>query len=360
MLPEVMERAMQPLIGIGRRRKYMKKLLKEIVQWGLAVGISMFMVSCLCFFYYRQTGWIERSGNATSAIWEPGTVLVNMIEGAGIVTVDENGYTNPPGMVLSDELVLCMGASYVQAKEVMASERYTTLLNDMLSKDGTLKVYNLSRDAMYFVEMVQGVEAAVKEFPQTRVLVLDTGNLDFSVEQLENALNQRTYNEAQTGNNIMSSISRMSKIKNFVKGNFPILGVIKHQLSLISENETLNSEEELVDDAEYAVALGNVFVKLKDIFEGQIIVLYHPMVALEESGDMTIMYSEKMEIFEQCCEEYGIDFVNTGDDFQQDYRKNAHVPYGFYNTTMGSGHINKWGHRVIAQALYEEITGGVQ
>lgn len=338
----------------------MKKICREIMQWAIAMSVSMLVVSCLCFFYYRQTGWLERSGNATSAIWEPNTMIVNMVEGAGIVAVDENGYTNPPGAVLAEEIVLCMGASYTQAKEVMLSDRYTTILNDMLSEDGTLKVYNLSRDAMFFAEMVRGVEAAVQEFPQTKVLVLETGNLDIAVEQLEKAVVQREYKEEQRGKELIDTLSTKERIKFFIKDYFPILGVLKYQLSLLNEGDAKTGNDVTIDEDAYRIALSTVFDGLNTIFDGQIIILYHPMVSLEDNGDMVIDDSKVLSIFEDCCEEYGISFVDVGDDFQEDYEKNAHVPYGFFNTTMGTGHINKWGHKVIAEALYEEIAGGAQ
>jgi len=182
---------------------------------------------------------------------------------------------------------------------------------------------------------------------------------------LENALKQREYNEAQTGPNIMAGISTVSKVKNFVKDYFPVLGVIKHQMSLLDKGEVNATEDNVVadtgkDTADYQKALEAVFAKLKHVFAGQIIVLYHPMVTLETNGEMTVEYSENLEAFVRCCDAYGIAFVNVGEDFLEDYENSYHVPYGFSNTTMGEGHINRWGHEVIARALYEEITGGKQ
>ena len=337
----------------------MKKLIKEVMQWGIAFGIAAMVVSLLCFPYYRQTGWIERTGNATSAIWEPNTVLVNMVEGAGIVRVDENGYLNPMGAVLSEELVLCMGASYTQAKEVMPSESYVGILNEMLAQDEKLRVYNVSRDALFFPEMVQGVSAALSEFPQTKVLVLETGNLDFSVEKLQNALEQRPYVEKERGTILIENISARGKVKNAIKDYVPLLGVMKRQFSLMRGEGVTEEEGEIAED-EYGDSLRNVFSLMQEEFSGQIIILYHPMVTLNENGTMSIDDSVMVDVFAKCCEEYGISFVDVGDDFLEDYENHYHVPYGYSNTTMGTGHINKWGHQVIARALYDAIEEGMR
>ena len=72
----------------------MKSLIKNLLEWIIAGVCAIFIVSLCCFLYYRPVGWIERGANATSAIWEPDSVIVNGMEGYGILHVDENGYVN--------------------------------------------------------------------------------------------------------------------------------------------------------------------------------------------------------------------------------------------------------------------------
>ena len=53
-----------------------------------------------------------------------------------------------------------------------------------------------------------------------------------------------------------------------------------------------------------------------------------------------------------------IDFINMKQDFLEEYLDDNSLAYGFYNTEMGVGHLNKTGHRVIAKRLLEELQGG--
>ena len=39
----------------------------------------------------------------------------------------------------------------------------------------------------------------------------------------------------------------------------------------------------------------------------------------------------------------------------EEYENEAVLPYGFTNTSIGSGHLNKNGHAMIAESLYEII-----
>ena len=46
-------------------------------------------------------------------------------------------------------------------------------------------------------------------------------------------------------------------------------------------------------------------------------------------------------------------FVDTGDAFLKAYENDYSVPYGFSNTTIGNGHLNQTGHRIVAEEFYK-------
>ena len=334
-------------------------LLIQILQWVCAVVLAMGIVSVLGFFYYRPIGWLERDKNATSAIWEPSTVLVNCIEGIGITRIDSHGYANPWGKELDQELVLCIGASYVQSKEVMENQKYTALLNEKLSSGDKLKVYNLSRDAYMYPEIVAGFSAAVEEFPQTKIAVIDVSSTDYSLEELEGALVQREYSKDQVGDKLYANLSAMEKIKIKIKDYLPITSILKHQLSQIqkgTKEDVINKEQvQEISKAEYMAAVDATMKQMKKNFAGKIIILYHPIVLLNEDGTISLKEQKYQELFAEACEQNGIVFVDMGEDFLQAYEEDYILPYGFHNTTMGEGHINKYGHEMIADKLYETI-----
>lgn len=336
-----------------------KNYIKQIVQWICAMVMGMLIVSCVCFFYYRPVGWLERDKNATSAVWEPNTVFVNFVEGAGITRVDSRGYTNPGDKELAEELVLCIGASYVQSKEVMEDKKYTALLNEKLTKKDEIKVYNLSRDAYMYPEIAAGFSAAIQEFPQTTVAVLDISNTDFSMKELGKALVEREFSEEQTGDKLYKKLSTVEKIKTKIKDYFPITSVLKHQASQMEgqdkEETGKEKKEEQVSEEEYAKALDATMKQMRDSFSGKIIILYHPGTVFHEDGSMSVKEGKYEAVFAEVCEENNIVFADMSEEFLKAYEERREVPYGFHNVTMGEGHINKAGHKMIADKLYDLI-----
>lgn len=47
--------------------------------------------------------------------------------------------------------------------------------------------------------------------------------------------------------------------------------------------------------------------------------------------------------------------MDMTDEFKALYEEKHILAHGFVNTAVGRGHLNKYGHRVIAQTLAEKI-----
>jgi hypothetical protein len=60
--------------------------------------------------------------------------------------------------------------------------------------------------------------------------------------------------------------------------------------------------------------------------------------------------------FSSACDQNGFTLINMAQSFLQTYDKDHVLPYGFINTAVGTGHLNKYGHRMIAQELLSAIT----
>ena len=88
-----------------------------------------------------------------------------------------------------------------------------------------------------------------------------------------------------------------------------------------------------------------------------IIIFYHPGIAIHQDGSIsTNGDSTIIHLFQEVCEENGIYFLDMSDRFQQEYEESYTLPYGFANTSVGSGHLNKYGHAMIADELYKLIS----
>lgn len=302
--------------------------------------------------YYRPSGWIDRSYGATTAIWNPGTTYIQGMEGYGIYKVDKRGYLNPEFEMAEIEY-LTVGASHSQGKEVLYGNRYTDLLN---AKNGANKYYTVSQDGMFFPQIVTGFSAIVSEFPNVKGIIIEIGGTWFEGEVLQKSLKQRDFKEEECGENLWKGLSLNSKLKAKVKEYTPFLSIAKKQLQLVESKQKIKKEDKKkIDLAEYEIYLNCILEKMKEIYQGDIIIAYHPLVSLQKSGEMLILEEETDKIFEKCCEMNEIKFINMSTAFIEAYEKEYVVPYGFMNTTMGTGHLNKYGHRIMADEIWKAL-----
>jgi hypothetical protein len=84
----------------------------------------------------------------------------------------------------------------------------------------------------------------------------------------------------------------------------------------------------------------------------RLVIFYHPQVLVNDegrpyTGDVS-MYSDLMN---DLCNQHGILYADMTDIFLSAYEDSYILPYGFANTTPGSGHLNEYGHRMIAEEL---------
>ena len=88
----------------------------------------------------------------------------------------------------------------------------------------------------------------------------------------------------------------------------------------------------------------------------QPIIVFDPTVYVDGQGKA---YTETdagcLAAFESVCAEHGIVFVDLTDAYTGEYAESCQLPYGFANTTPGAGHMNRVGHRLFAQEVYETI-----
>ena len=100
-----------------------------------------------------------------------------------------------------------------------------------------------------------------------------------------------------------------------------------------------------------------LFAKLNDIVSdkgAQLIIVYHPSLILNKDGTASANVDQELsEFFATCCEKNGIIFLYMSNQFLESYENESILPHGFTNTSIGTGHLNKNGHALIAESLYE-------
>ena len=78
-------------------------------------------------------------------------------------------------------------------------------------------------------------------------------------------------------------------------------------------------------------------------------------VVIDSNGKMIILKKKTDQVFKEACNDNGIVLVDMSKKFMNEYNKNYKVPYGFSNTCMAQGHLNKYGHQMIAEELLRVV-----
>lgn len=89
------------------------------------------------------------------------------------------------------------------------------------------------------------------------------------------------------------------------------------------------------------------------------VIVYHPDVRLHSDGNISFSSEgqDYVRMLQDECASCEIIYVDMTDDFNKLYNDSHILAYGFTNTAVGTGHINKYGHQMIAKKLVEVIMG---
>lgn len=316
-----------------------KNRKKQIFQWALALLAGFAVVNALCFFYERQPGWLDTPNGAAPSVWRPEALILHGTEGYGVARVDRNGFLNPEG-TLADRYVLMMGSSHTQGKEVRPAQRYSTLVNSYFSEeDGLLTVYNIASDGNFLPSQIRHFGAALAAFPNAGAITMEIGSTDVTPQELRDAQNQAAYAPV--------SFDSAGRLKGTVKESLPLLSLLKKNI------QTLRAKAAEGDEGpyDYETELDATLSLIRSEFDGPIAFVYHPTTEIQPDGSLKLGYSDTWDIFCRVCEKNGIDVIDTGPRFARLYETEGQLPYGFANTTPGSGHLNAQGHRILAEEI---------
>ncbi len=88
----------------------------------------------------------------------------------------------------------------------------------------------------------------------------------------------------------------------------------------------------------------------------RLIIFYHPAESIDKNGKLVMdEKKENVDLFASVCKKNDVIFVDVTQDFENLYERKKILAAGFINTSVGYGHLNKWGHEVIARRLCEII-----
>lgn len=322
-------------------------MFKNILKFILSIIIAIIILTLFCMFYYNVPLHSDNIDGITDYQWESKTFYSRGTEGFAIGKTNNEGYMNMFDYNENDKIdILIMGSSHMEACQVAMKESTAGLLNSML-KDDT--VYNIGVSGHNFLICASHLKNAIQKYKPSKYVIIETGTINFN----ENDLSQITDNGS------------LKQIPSYSNG---IIGFLQqNQFLRLAYTQYKNFKNGATNDVEVDNSLNTFNIELTNNLLNQmqniamdaktkLIILYHPSTILNEDGEIVLSQNtDNVDKFNELCNNNNIIFVNMSERFVNEYNENYILPYGFINTSVGSGHLNKYGHKMIAEELYRVI-----
>lgn len=336
----------------------MLKVIKQLLKIIIAAIVSFGILNGFCFLYYNVCIHFVSETKSTDYVWEKSTFYSNATEGFAWGKTDKNGFNN---LEARDDIdILVMGSSHMEAFNVKQEYNTVSLLNEAYEKNGIdCYAYNIGTSGHTFLTCVDNLQAALEEFEPKKRVVIETPTIRLNKDDL------KTFVEG----NLEEIDSTENKLLLFLQ-EFPLLRLMYFQLSNIeaeaskteekaATNQVEKKERSLEEEELYVENLAVVLKEARELTKEKnvdLTIVYNPMLEVEKTGEIKpVSEQEYTNLFESLCDELGIQFINMYEPFVDYYEKTNRLPHGFSNTRVGAGHLNRFGHEVIAQTLFDEL-----
>lgn len=324
-------------------RKKMKKIIIVISSWIVALCI----LNVMCMIYYNIPRHTTNQTGTTDYIWESNFVYSRGIEGFSNGITNNEGFNNLFDYEGQELDILIMGSSQMEAFNVQQDQSTASLLNDFYNED---VVYNIGVSGHDFYTIVGNVEEALSTYTPSEYLIIEIGTLNYDKELLQSVIDN-TYTElASYDSGIIYELQ-----------GIPYLRLLYSQVSsylagtasdeIVAEDSSAQNSGGYSEELEIILSELNLLCSEYDVTP---IIFYQTKLILNEDGTVTTNTdADDLELFKTACEKNNIVFVDMTETFIEGYTTDYILPHGFANTTIGTGHLNKYGHEMIANKLIQ-------
>lgn len=306
---------------------------------------KFFIANLFAFSLFSCVGYFYCYG-----IRVPDGRLCRCVEGRTLLRLDanalNNAYYNDFGRDLTNVDVLILGSSHIEAYQVLKNENIGYLLNLRFANDKEACAFYSCGISGYFLSAILSqYEATLEKFAPRKYVVIELREIP-TVGAIEQGLDKF----------LPYSDKRRSFIRLLWGGSGCIWGHYKIT-KICRKRGTGKVEQSLPEEQKEAwERLVKRIVKISIENNVRPIFLYHQRAKIGPNGEYLPAWNvDDLAAFRAICEREGVVFVDATERFREEYEKNNVWPYGFCNAGIISGHLNRDGHRMVADVLEEAI-----
>ena len=326
-----------------------KGFIKWIIKAVIACAVALAIASGGCLLYYNLPVHYSNESGATDYKWETSKFYSRGTEGIALGKTNNDGFNNIDDYSGQQIDILFMGSSHGEAFNVAQDKSCVSRLNEKFG--GDMYTYNIATSGHSIYHIGRNLNDAIETYKPTKYVVIECQSLSPKKENLIAAVDGTLPRlESESG----GIIGLLQKI--------PFLRLIYLQISNFnsgSEQAEEKSSAPEVPDDDYRAAVQAFVKKIKNDCEShgvKPIIVYHPHFVIDENGNAVLTEKKNYsDLFCSVCEETGIAFADMFSDFVDGYKNDLKLPYGFSNTALGKGHLNEYGHNLLAERIYKII-----
>ena len=319
----------------------------------LASIISTAILSVISCLYALTPIHIDNPQQNTDYVWTPNSYWIKFSEGISWGKMDSQGYNNLK--VVENPDILLLGSSHAQAVNVLQNQSTSYLLGQLFDEKYT--VYNMGISGHDFYKVCQYLPTTLENSSKVpQYIIIETSSVELTTKQVDKVLDKTISKTPSHTTGLVGTLQKIPFLRtvyqNLTEG---LIDRLKND-GLVSGTTQVKTQQETAVEQ---IAYGEMFAYLADIeneYGTQIIVFYHPTGVLQKDGGILFSTSQELTAFTSSAEKYGITFVDLTEAFEELYYSKHKVAHGFITGKLQYGHLNKYGHQVAAQELYETIT----
>ncbi len=325
-----------------------KSIFLWIVKAFVAGVVAVFVLSAVAFFYNYTGMHIANPTKATDYSWQKNQIMFNMKEGFSFVKMDENGFNNSASVADKPVDILLMGSSHMESYQVNGDENCGYLLNEYLPEYYT---YNIGVSGHTIYRIADNIDDALAEHKPSKYVLIETNTVWLDCHKMNEVISGNASAIESYDSGILFYLQKIPAFK-------PIYNQLDNWLHILPASDNYPSGETVVPD-EYKPTLLKFLSVIGDNAERHgvtPIIFYAPNEFLNDDATVTYQTDDKyLEIYKEVCEELNIVFVDLSDSFASLYNEQKILAHGFPNSAVGTGHLNKYGHKAVAETLAAEI-----
>lgn len=326
--------------------KTFKYLIKVVLAGVVALAILCVIANVYCLSPMR----VENSYKNTDYSWESGKPWMKMTEGISCGIMDEKGFNNID--VIENPDVLLLGSSHIEGMNVQQEDHIVSLLNEEFNDN--LTCYNMGISGHTLFKVVQYLENSMNVFETVpKYVVIETSTTVLTKDEVDMALSGEVSATSVNNEGVVAKLQRLSFLRQVYhqldSGMMDML-LPEPTVSAPVQSGTVEKEEVAIDKQPYE-DMFEYLQQIEEKYSTEIVILYHPFEELNVDGTISFNFGEYTEVFSDYADKYKISFIDMTDAFEKMYYEEHHVAHGFMTGELGVGHINKYGHKAMAEHL---------